>query len=94
MTGREELTHFAHLHAGPHRDVSDLLGALGLAEAADQPVGSYSKGMRVRLNLALVLLHDPVCCSSTSRPPDWTRSTLRPFASTSGPSRDGGGRSS
>ena len=59
LTGREELGHFAHLHSGPTRDVGELLGALGLGEAADQPVGSYSKGMRVRLNLARALLHDP-----------------------------------
>jgi fluoroquinolone transport system ATP-binding protein len=59
LTGREELAHFAHLHGGPTRDVAELLGALGLGDAADQPVGSYSKGMRVRLNLARALLHDP-----------------------------------
>jgi fluoroquinolone transport system ATP-binding protein len=59
LTGREELGHFAHLHGGPTRDVGELLGGLGLGEAADQPVGSYSKGMRIRLNLARALLHDP-----------------------------------
>ena len=59
LTGREDLGHFAHLHGGPTRDVGELLGALGLGEAADQPVGSYSKGMRVRLNLARALLHEP-----------------------------------
>ena len=59
LTGREELSHFAHLHAGPPRDIEELLASLGLGEAADQPVGSYSKGMRVRLNLARALLHEP-----------------------------------
>jgi fluoroquinolone transport system ATP-binding protein len=59
LTGREELSHFAHLHAGPTLDVGELLTSLGLHEAADQPVGSYSKGMRVRLNLARAFLHEP-----------------------------------
>jgi fluoroquinolone transport system ATP-binding protein len=59
LTGREDLSHFAHLHAGPTRDVMELLAALGLDAVADEPVGSYSKGMRVRLNLARALLHEP-----------------------------------
>lgn len=59
LTGREELGHFAHLHGGPARDVGAVLGSLGLGEVADQPISSYSKGMRIRLNLARALLHDP-----------------------------------
>jgi fluoroquinolone transport system ATP-binding protein len=59
LTGREDLTHFANLHAGAHRDVGDLLDSVGLAQVADTQVGSYSKGMRVRLNLARALLHEP-----------------------------------
>ncbi len=59
LTGREDLTHFANLHAGDRRDVGELLDSVGLSDVADAPVGSYSKGMRGRLNLARALLHEP-----------------------------------
>ena len=59
LTAREDLRHFANLHRRPARDLDGLLDALGLAADADTRVGSYSKGMRVRLNLARALLHDP-----------------------------------
>lgn len=59
LTGREDLTHFANLHASDCRDVDELLESVGLSEVAHAPVGSYSKGMRVRLNLARALLHAP-----------------------------------
>lgn len=59
LTGYEELAHHACLHdrRGPHP--RDLLDRLGLAEAGDQPLAAWSKGMRVRLNLARALVHDP-----------------------------------
>jgi fluoroquinolone transport system ATP-binding protein len=59
LTGREDLAHFANLHAPPRRDVDELLALVGLSSAADEQVGGYSKGMRVRLNLARALLHEP-----------------------------------
>lgn len=59
LTAREDLTHFAHLHASATRDIDELLDQLGFSQAADQPVGGYSKGMRVRLSLARALLHSP-----------------------------------
>lgn len=59
LTAREDLTHFANLHRRPSRDVAALLEAVGLAAVVDQPVGTYSKGMRMRLNLARALLHEP-----------------------------------
>lgn len=59
LSVREDLGHFAMLHGTPPRDIDDLLTAIGLAEAADRPVGALSKGMRVRLNLARSLLHGP-----------------------------------
>lgn len=59
LTGREDLAHFGHLHRGRTRDPGELLADVGLAAAADAPVASYSKGMRLRLNLARALLHDP-----------------------------------
>ncbi len=59
LTVREDLAHFALLHGGTPRDLAELLDAVGLAEAGDQPVGTLSKGMRVRLNLARALMHRP-----------------------------------
>ena len=59
LTAREDLTHFAALHDRPSRDPDDLLGVVGLAEAADVRLGSYSKGMRTRLNVARAIAHSP-----------------------------------
>ena len=59
LTVREDLAHFALLHATTPRDPDELLGAVGLAGAGDQAVGTLSKGMRVRLNLARALAHRP-----------------------------------
>jgi fluoroquinolone transport system ATP-binding protein len=59
LSGREDLSHFARLHRRRSRDPGELLEEVGLGDAADAPVASYSKGMRLRLNLARALLHDP-----------------------------------
>ncbi len=59
LTVREDLGHFALLHGAPPRDLDEVLASLGLAAAADHPVGALSKGMRVRLNLARALQHRP-----------------------------------
>lgn len=39
--------------------ITALLGQVGLAGRASQPVGGYSTGMKQRLGLAAALLHDP-----------------------------------
>lgn len=59
LTGRENLELFGSLYAGECRDPESLLGLVGLADAADQRVGSYSKGMRMRLNFVRALVHEP-----------------------------------
>jgi fluoroquinolone transport system ATP-binding protein len=59
LTGRENLSLFASLYDGETRDPEELLALVGLADAADQPVKAYSKGMRMRLNLARSLLNNP-----------------------------------
>jgi len=59
LTVREDLAHFALLHATTPREPDELLAAVGLAGATDQAVGTLSKGMRVRLNLARALAHRP-----------------------------------
>ena len=63
MTGRELLGLQAVLHGiekteGRRRD-QVLLETVGLTAAADRRVGTYSDGMRRRLDLALALLHEP-----------------------------------
>ena len=63
MTGRELLKLQATLHgirraaAVERGDV--LLSSVGLTGAADRRVGTYSGGMRRRLDLALALIHEP-----------------------------------
>ena len=64
MTGRELLRLQAVLHAIPrqegHTRAEELLERVGLTDAADRRVGTYSGGMRRRLDLALALVHEPV----------------------------------
>lgn len=63
MTGRELLKLQAVLHgidsahAAPRGEV--LLETVGLTAAADRRVGTYSGGMKRRLDLALSLIHEP-----------------------------------
>ena len=59
LTAREDLAHFAALHGTASRDVDELLASVWLSDAADAPVGTFSKGMRIRLNLARAMLHNP-----------------------------------
>jgi ABC-2 type transport system ATP-binding protein len=63
MTGRELMHLQATLHGiprpeGEHRSTS-LLERVGLTLAADRRIGTYSGGMRRRLDLATALIHDP-----------------------------------
>jgi Cu-processing system ATP-binding protein len=58
LTGREQLALFARL-SGTKADLSALLERVGLSEAMDRRIGTYSKGMRQRLGLAQVLLGKP-----------------------------------
>ncbi len=58
LTGREQLTLFAQL-SGAKADVPGLLERVGLSDALDRRIGTYSKGMRQRLGLAQVLLGQP-----------------------------------
>jgi ABC-2 type transport system ATP-binding protein len=64
MTGRELLRLQAVLHGldkqRARRLEVDLLEKVGLVAAADRRVGTYSGGMRRRLDLALALVHAPV----------------------------------
>ncbi len=63
LTGRENLVlqgHFQHLPSGRISErVDELLKLVELVDAADKPAGRYSGGMKKRLDLASVLVHDP-----------------------------------
>jgi ABC-2 type transport system ATP-binding protein len=63
MTGRELMLLQATLHGIRRAEASDkadaLLDRVGLKLAADRRIGTYSGGMRRRLDLATALVHDP-----------------------------------
>ena len=63
MTGRELLHLQSILHGIPRKEAADrgedLLARVGLTAAGDRQVGTYSGGMRRRLDLALSLVHEP-----------------------------------
>jgi ABC-2 type transport system ATP-binding protein len=63
LTGRQTLHFFGALAGMPraarHRRSAELLDVVGMAEWADRPVGTYSKGMMQRVGLAQALANDP-----------------------------------
>jgi ABC-2 type transport system ATP-binding protein len=63
MTGRELLTLQGTLHGYDKKTGlargRELLEKVGLTAAADRRVGTYSGGMKRRLDLALALVHEP-----------------------------------
>ena len=58
-TGAAHLTVYARAAGIPKTRVDEVLGLVGLADAAGRKVGGYSLGMRQRLGLAYALLGDP-----------------------------------
>ncbi len=63
LTARENLAYVARLNGIPReearRRIDEALERMGLADAADQPVATYSRGMRQRLGLAEILIKRP-----------------------------------
>jgi ABC-2 type transport system ATP-binding protein len=63
MTGTEMMELQATLHGIPRKKVADraadLIERVGLTAAAERRVGTYSGGMRRRLDLAMALIHAP-----------------------------------
>ena len=61
LTARENLVFFAGVHgvADPARAAADALGFARLDDRADDPVSSFSRGMRQRVALERALIHHP-----------------------------------
>lgn len=63
LTGRELVRFYARLcglrGAALARRVDEVIGWVGMAEAAGRRVGTYSKGMLQRIGLAQAIVHDP-----------------------------------
>ena len=63
LTARENLEFFGRIHAVPRperrRRTAELLDLVGLTDRAGSRVGTYSGGMKRRINLAAALIHDP-----------------------------------
>jgi len=61
LTARENLAFFAGLygHSDAAQAAANALGRAGLADRADDPIGSFSRGMRQRVALERALIHEP-----------------------------------
>lgn len=59
LTALENLNHFRALYSRETYDPGEVLAWVGLEDEADKLVENYSKGMKVRLNVARALLHRP-----------------------------------
>jgi ABC-2 type transport system ATP-binding protein len=64
MTGRENLRYTCRLNGVARDEIEDridnMLHRVGLADAGDQAVGEYSRGMKQRLGLADALVKEPL----------------------------------
>jgi ABC-2 type transport system ATP-binding protein len=58
-SGRNHLAALARANRLPRGRVAEVLAEVGLADAADRRVGTYSLGMKQRLGIAGALLGDP-----------------------------------
>lgn len=59
LTGKENLEIFRLTYGVPKNRIAEVLGIVGLSNARDQVVKTYSLGMKQRLAIAIALLHDP-----------------------------------
>lgn len=59
LTGREQLLLLARLRGASIEQAETLLERVGLSDAADRRIATYSKGMRQRLGLAQAFLGKP-----------------------------------
>ena len=59
LTALENLEHFGSLYAGHTLEPIEVLRWVGLEDDASKRVSEFSKGMKIRLNLARSVLHQP-----------------------------------
>ncbi|WP_457554624.1 heme ABC exporter ATP-binding protein CcmA [Candidatus Pyrohabitans sp.] len=59
LTARENLTFYARAYGVPLERIEELLDRVELEERADEPVSTFSRGMKQRLSIARALLHSP-----------------------------------
>ncbi|MDE4175958.1 ABC transporter ATP-binding protein [Phaeobacter sp. PT47_59] len=59
LTGLEQITFYMRLRGVDPKGARDLLGRVGLGDAATRRIGTYSKGMRQRVGLAQALIGRP-----------------------------------
>lgn len=59
LTGLENLDFYADLYGVERSENKRWLSQLGLGDAIDQRVSTYSRGMRQRLSIARALIHSP-----------------------------------
>jgi heme exporter protein A len=59
LTARENLRFHARLHGVAAARADELLGTVGMARRADEPVRSLSRGMAQRIAICRALLHEP-----------------------------------
>jgi len=73
LTGFDYVRFNARLQGLRNADVlaREAIARVGLADAADRAIGTYSKGMRQRVKVAGALVHDPPVLLLTSRSTAW-----------------------
>ena len=59
LTALENLNHFGSLYSGESHDPMEVLRWVGLEDDANKMVSDFSKGMKVRLNVARSIIHRP-----------------------------------
>lgn len=59
LTALENLNYFKSLYSRATQDVMEVLNRVGLEKDAHKRVAAFSKGMKVRLNVARSIIHKP-----------------------------------
>lgn len=59
LTGLENLDLFGSFYQNGKADKAELFEMVGLEDAINKPVSTYSKGMKMRLNFIRAIQHDP-----------------------------------